>query len=75
MEDYDEVNMELNLKLSVDIGRARVDRGEEHVERDLDIWHHITIGHLNVLNLSCVHLILKGLHSHKLDLYRFDQNL
>ena len=75
MEDHNEINMELNLKLSVDIGRTRVNDREEHVERDLDVWHHITISHLDILNLSCVHLILKGLHPHKLDLYRFNQNL
>ena len=46
------------LELSVNDSRARIDLGEHHVERDLHVTDHISIGDLNVLNFCRVGLAL-----------------
>ena len=68
MEDHDQIDVEFNLEFGVDVGGARVRIREQHVKRNLKIWQNIAISHLDVLNLSCVSLPLKSLHTHELDL-------
>ncbi len=54
---------------------ARVDLGEHHVERDLHVADHVSICHLNVLNLRSKGLPLEGLDTDQLDFNGLDDKL
>ncbi len=70
VEDHNQIHMEFNLKLVVHVGGARVRIREQHVERNFEVWQHISICNLDVLDFSRIRLLLKGFHSNKLDLDR-----
>ena len=75
MENDDQVDVELDLELGMNVGGTRVNGGEQHVQWDFDVGHHISISHLDVLDLRRIHLILKGLHPDQLNLNRLNQDL
>ena len=72
VEDYDQVDVELYLKFVMDVSWARVYIWEQHVEWYLDVWHHVAICDLYVLDLSSVSFVFEGLNANKLDLDWFD---
>ena len=70
MEDHDQVDMEFDLEAGVLVRCARVLSGEEHVKRDLEVWKHVAISYLDVLDLRRVSLSFECFHAHQLNLDR-----
>ena len=66
--------MELDFELFVDIRGAGVRCWEKHVERNLKIGQHVSIGDLNVLNLRRIRLAFECLHANELNLNRLNLN-
>lgn len=56
------------LELRVNDSRARIDLWKHHVERDLHVTDHISIGYLNVLHFCRIGLTLEGLNTDELNL-------
>ena len=72
MENYNQVDVELDFELFVDIRGAGVRSWEEHVEWNLEIGQHVAIGNLNVLNLRRIRLAFERLHTNELNLNRLN---
>ena len=68
VENYDEVDVELNLEEWVTKCWTGVDLGEQHVEWDFKTRYYVAVCNLNVLNLSRVGLSFKSFYSHQLNL-------
>lgn len=72
VEDHDQIDVELYLKVVVHVGGARVRVGEQHVQGDLQVGQHVSVRNLNVLDLRGVSLFLESLYAHELNLNRLN---
>lgn len=63
VEDDNEVDLEVNLKLRMMKSRTRVDLREQHIQGHLETTDHVAIGHLDVLHLCRIGLILEMLNA------------
>ena len=75
VEDNYEVDVELDLELLVEEGRARVNLGEEHIQGDLHVRNNVAVGHLDVLHFRSLNLSFKRLDSYQLNFYRLNMEL
>ena len=75
MEDDDQVDVKLNLEVSMMVSCTRVIAWEQHVKRDLQVRENIAISDLDILNLGRVRLAFKSLDTHQLDFNRLNLDL